>query len=309
MLASDADEAVAWGTRAIELATRLGDSEARVHALNNVGTAEDAQGAAEGHAKVERSLQLALAHGYHARVARAYSTLISVRVTHREYAAAQRYIEPRPRTSRRATLIHGRATCSPGRCACISDAAAAWARLGCPYERALALQHGHEASLREALAVFEQMGASASAVLCRERLHAMGARGVKRRTRSKTVANPAGLTTRELQVLELLTQGLSNADIARKLVRSEKTVDHHVSAALDKLAVRSRSEAAPRPRIAWGSPGRADCSRLPPMNASRSTSSMAEIEKLLGRHASLRSRRGPCRGVRQCRSRCWLRTR
>jgi DNA-binding CsgD family transcriptional regulator len=190
-----------------------------------------------------------------------------------------------------------------------SDAAAAWARLGCPYERALALQHGHEASLREALAEFEQMGASASAVLCRERLHAMGARGVKRRTRSKTVANPAGLTTRELQVLELLTQGLSNADIARKLVRSEKTVDHHVLAALDKLAVRSRSEAAPRPRIAWGSPGRADCSRLPPMNASRSTSSMAEIEKLLGRHASLRSRRGPCRGVRQCRSRCWLRTR
>jgi hypothetical protein len=113
MLASDADEAVAWGTRAIELATRLGDSEALVHALNNVGTAEDAQGAAEGHAKVERSLQLALAHGYHERVARAYSTLISVRVTHREYAAAQRYIEPRPRTSRRATLIHGRATCSP----------------------------------------------------------------------------------------------------------------------------------------------------------------------------------------------------
>ena len=72
----------------------------------------------------------------------------------------------------------------------------------------------------------------------------MGARGVKRRTRSKTVANPAGLTTRELQVLELLTQGLSNADIARKLVRSEKTVDHHVLAALDKLAVRSRSEAS-----------------------------------------------------------------
>src|ERR1019366_2412416 len=52
ILASDADEAVAWGTRAIELATRLGDSEALVHALNNVGTAEDAQGAAEGHAKV-----------------------------------------------------------------------------------------------------------------------------------------------------------------------------------------------------------------------------------------------------------------
>jgi len=88
------------------------------------------------------------------------------------------------------------------------------------------------------------MGASASAVLCRERLHAMGARGVKRRKRSKTVANPAGLTTRELQVLELLTQGLSNADIARKLVRSETTVDHHVLAALDKLAVRSRTEAA-----------------------------------------------------------------
>ena len=58
-----------------------------------------------------------------------------------------------------------------------------------------------------------------------------------------TRANPAGLTARQLDVLALLVDGLSNADIARRLVISRKTADHHVSAILAKLAVRSRGEA------------------------------------------------------------------
>ena len=53
----------------------------------------------------------------------------------------------------------------------------------------------------------------------------------------------AGLTARELDVLALLGQGLRNADIAGRLHISEKTVDHHVSAILAKLGVRSRQEA------------------------------------------------------------------
>ncbi|GAB3359284.1 ATP-binding protein [Lysobacter tyrosinilyticus] len=122
-------------------------------------------------------------------------------------------------------------------------AAEAWERLGCPYERALALLEGDEPAMREALAVFESLGANATARRCREQLRDAGVRGLARGPRATTSANPAGLTTRELQILTLLTDGLTNAQIARKLVRSEKTIDHHISAVLRKLDARSRSEA------------------------------------------------------------------
>ena len=59
-----------------------------------------------------------------------------------------------------------------------------------------------------------------------------------------TRGNPAGLTARQLDVLALLVDGLSNADIAARLVISRKTADHHVSAILTKLGVGSRREAA-----------------------------------------------------------------
>jgi DNA-binding NarL/FixJ family response regulator len=45
-------------------------------------------------------------------------------------------------------------------------------------------------------------------------------------------------------VLALIAEGLSNAEIAAKLTLSPKTVDHHVSAVLAKLGVRSRGQAA-----------------------------------------------------------------
>jgi DNA-binding NarL/FixJ family response regulator len=52
------------------------------------------------------------------------------------------------------------------------------------------------------------------------------------------------MTARELEVLALLVEGLRNTEIADRLVVSPKTVDHHVSAILRKLDVRTRGQAA-----------------------------------------------------------------
>ncbi|MDQ3723170.1 MAG: helix-turn-helix transcriptional regulator, partial [Actinomycetota bacterium] len=52
------------------------------------------------------------------------------------------------------------------------------------------------------------------------------------------------LSAREREVLELLAEGMSNAQIARALFIAEKTAGHHVSSILAKLGVRNRAEAA-----------------------------------------------------------------
>ncbi|HET6984327.1 MAG TPA: response regulator transcription factor, partial [Myxococcaceae bacterium] len=51
------------------------------------------------------------------------------------------------------------------------------------------------------------------------------------------------LTSREREVLTLLTEGIGNADIAERLNLSEKTVRNHVSNLFDKLGVWSRAQA------------------------------------------------------------------
>jgi DNA-binding NarL/FixJ family response regulator len=82
------------------------------------------------------------------------------------------------------------------------------------------------------------------AAIVRRKLRARGVRKIARGPQERTRNNPQGLTNRELNVLALLAEGCRNAEIARRLFVSEKTVDHHVSAILGKLAVRSRGEAA-----------------------------------------------------------------
>ena len=61
---------------------------------------------------------------------------------------------------------------------------------------------------------------------------------------SSTRSNPGGLTDRQLEVLQLMVAGLTNSEIARRLVLSPKTVEHHVGAVLAKLGATSRVEAA-----------------------------------------------------------------
>ncbi|MGZ3677395.1 MAG: ATP-binding protein [Ktedonobacterales bacterium] len=92
MLQSDTSSAVYWGGHAIELAERLHDAETVSYALNNVGNAELGNGDERGWAKLERSLQVALEHGYEEHVARAYSNLVESKVRTRDYLAAKVYL-------------------------------------------------------------------------------------------------------------------------------------------------------------------------------------------------------------------------
>ncbi len=61
--------------------------------------------------------------------------------------------------------------------------------------------------------------------------------------REESADIPFGLTAREVQVLQLVARGLSNADIAARLYLSQRTVDHHVSHILHKMQAGSRVEA------------------------------------------------------------------
>jgi DNA-binding NarL/FixJ family response regulator len=69
---------------------------------------------------------------------------------------------------------------------------------------------------------------------------------VPRGPRPATRANPAGLTGRQLEVLALLSDGLSNAEIADRLVVSPRTAEHHVAAVLAKLGATTRWDAVRR---------------------------------------------------------------
>jgi DNA-binding CsgD family transcriptional regulator len=169
--------------------------------------------------------------------------LAAIRNHHEFRGAILRYlarlgqtVEPFPECPERFSLgIEGR----------WEEAAAVWDRLANPYESALELLESDRIDpILHALRVFDGLGAEPAAAIARRRLKRLGLRRIPRGPQAETKQNPAGLTSRQVEVLGLLAAGLTNAEIADRLVVSARTVDHHVSAILSKLGASTRREAA-----------------------------------------------------------------
>ena len=130
---------------------------------------------------------------------------------------------------------------------------------GCRYAAALALIDTDDPiALREAHEELRALTAAPAAARAARRLRELGERAIPRGPRQRTRSNAAGLTARELEVLPLLVEGLRNAEIAERLIVSPKTIDHHVSAILRKLEVRTRAQvgaAAARLELIKSDPG------------------------------------------------------
>jgi DNA-binding CsgD family transcriptional regulator/tetratricopeptide (TPR) repeat protein len=386
-VAEDADEAMAWSSKALELAEQLDDPQVLAYALTNIGANQVLADAPEAPAKLEQSLEIALRAGFEDHAGRAYVNLVWWPLLRRRHDLVDRYLEegleycaehgldlwrlflvvcrarveldrgrwteaadsaslalrdrrtwPVPRVLALTVLglvrarsgdpdvwplldealelaeptgelqrigpaaaaraeaawlearheavlgetgaaldlaLRRRAPWAIGELACwrrragvaevVQDPVAAqyaaelagdwgraaelWAGLGCPYEAALALAGADDdGALRRALDELQRLGAQPAAAIIARRLRERGARGLPRGPRAATRENPAGLTAREVEVLELIGEGLRNADIAERLFLSEKTVSHHVSAILRKLGVRTRGEASAEAR-------------------------------------------------------------
>jgi DNA-binding CsgD family transcriptional regulator/tetratricopeptide (TPR) repeat protein len=101
--------------------------------------------------------------------------------------------------------------------------------------------------LLECLAVFEDEGLEELASSCRALLREAGAK-VPRRGRGEAEVpqglRAAGVTSREVDVLRLLAERLSNREIAARLHLSPRTVEHHVASLLTKTGAADRSELA-----------------------------------------------------------------
>jgi len=93
-----------------------------------------------------------------------------------------------------------------------------------------------ERETRTALASFESLGAEGEANRARDRLAAFG-KGARK-------AGKGNLTDRQVEILKLVAQGLSNPEIATRLKLSDHTVKRHVANLLTKLGLSSRTAAA-----------------------------------------------------------------
>jgi DNA-binding CsgD family transcriptional regulator len=116
-----------------------------------------------------------------------------------------------------------------------------WSGLSSPYEVARCrLQIG-----RAFLQLGDDDSARGELVAARRTFAELGAAAVEDvDLATRPAATPAGLTSRELEVLQLVASGQSNHDIASALFLSEKTVARHISNIFTKIGVHSRTAAA-----------------------------------------------------------------
>lgn len=129
-------------------------------------------------------------------------------------------------------------------------AADKWLGLGLPYEAALSLMRVEgddaEVALSRAATILQELGATPALRLARRKAELLGVADrlpkVRRGPYASARAHPFGLTRRELEVLRLIAEGAGNREIAARLVRSPRTIEHHVSAVLAKLRAANRME-------------------------------------------------------------------
>jgi DNA-binding CsgD family transcriptional regulator/tetratricopeptide (TPR) repeat protein len=125
-------------------------------------------------------------------------------------------------------------------------AAECWRAIGDRYQVALCLGESDDGdALAEALTIADELGAEALAPRLRRHMRGLGL-SVPRGARPATRANPVGLTSRQLEILALVGTGATNAEIARMLFLTPKTVEHHVGAVFAKLRVTNRAAAVAR---------------------------------------------------------------
>jgi DNA-binding CsgD family transcriptional regulator/tetratricopeptide (TPR) repeat protein len=381
MLSEETAECIKWGTMAIEMAKEIKDDEILCHALNNVGSAQWKVSEETGKKTLLESLDIALKNSFHEHAARAYSNIISISLTFKEYDSVKQFLQDgidyceernldswknyelfmkskmlldtgdwnqaasivknllatpmqlgilrmsaltilaiiKIRRGEPDALFHlleakilafktkehqqivpvmiacleyewlaakqiiaeedlkictdlvhkadniflnsdfdfwleKARQCKTGlaklyepykllRAGKINVAAAFWEKTGCPFEKALVLSEGNDDDKRNALSIFQQLGADAVYEKIKMEMRSSGIKKIPRGLRESTKTNPAQLTNRELEVLQLLRKDVQNKEIAGTLFISPKTVGHHISSILFKLDVSSRSKA------------------------------------------------------------------